>query len=263
MAAVSDMPLFDDFGRCLPGAAQFPAHLRSRRYFTLQQPKIDYAASHARLRTYLGAGTTLDAATFEARAASILSRLQADPLTAAIAHGVVIPFILPRLAIDDMGRNLDDRFLPAVGGAFESTYPDYRFTNHHVGSLEGRLSIQPASRHARLAAAMRQSEQVGIYFPALSEYSVPAALEQVSALPEQFLLAGGVDTCAALISAPGLLLRTDAYPPLLWLGALASEQAAIGYHFEAYGYNLTFNRRPHLDLAAEYWTCGLTVLEGD
>ena len=121
MAAVSDMPLFDDFGRCLPGAVQSPALPRSRRYFTLLQPKIDYVASHARLLSCLGAGTTMDAATFEARAASILSRLESDPRTAAIARGVAVPFVLPRLVIDDMGRSLDQRFLPAVREAFENT----------------------------------------------------------------------------------------------------------------------------------------------
>lgn len=263
MAAVSDALLFDDFGRCLPTAAQSPAHPRSRRYFTLQQPEIDYGASHARLLRHLGAGETVDAAAFAARAEAILARLRADPATAAITRGVAIPFILPRLAVDDMGRTLNERFLPALGRAFEETYPDYRFTNHNVGGLDGRLHIQPDSRHAGLVEAMGQAERVGIYFPALSEYSIPAALEQVAALPRHFLLAGGVDTSAALISAPGLLLRTDTYPPLLWLGALTSDQPGVGYHFEAYGYNLTFNRRPHLGQAAEYWTCGLSVLDGD
>lgn len=263
MAAASDALLFDDFGRCLPGAVQAPAHPRSRRYFTLQQPEIDYGASHARLQRHLGAGETVDAAAFAERANAILARLKADPATAAITRGVAIPFILPRLAVDDMGRTLDERFLPALGRAFEETYPDYRFTNHNVGGLDGRLRIQADSRHAGLVEAMDHAERVGLYFPALSEYSIPAALEKVAALPRHFLLAGGVDTCAALISAPGLLLRTDTYPPLLWLGALAGDQPGIGYHFEAYGYNLTFNRRAHLGQAAEYWTCGLSVLDGD
>jgi hypothetical protein len=34
----------------------------------------------------------------------------------------------------------------------------------------------------------------------------------------------------------------------------------VGYHFEAYGHNLTFNRRPHFGQAAEYWASGLVVL---
>lgn len=263
MPAVSESSLFDDFGRCLPGAIRHPVHPRSRRYFALEQPEIDYAASHERLLRHLGAGENITMSDFAERAERILARLKATPRTEAIARGVAVPFILPRITAGDMGHTLDTRFLPALGRAFETQYPDYRFTNHNVGGLDGRISIQPNSRHNRLVDAMGREEQVGIYFPALTEYSLPAALEQVQALPEQFLLAGGADTCAAMISAPGLLLRTDSYPPLLWLGALVGEQASIGYHIEAYGYNLTFNRRAHLGQAAEYWTCGLTVLEGN
>ena len=43
--------------------------------------------------------------------------------------------------------------------------------------------------------------------------------------------------------------------------AFSNGWAGIGYHFEAYGYNLTFNRRPHLGHAAEYWSSGISVLE--
>ena len=57
-----------------------------------------------------------------------------------------------------------------------------------------------------------------------------------------------------------LLLRRDGYPPLLWLSGVEAEAPDAGYHFEAYGYNLTFNRRPHLGQTAEYWWHGLTVL---
>ena len=73
-------------------------------------------------------------------------------------------------------------------------------------------------------------------------------------------MAGGFDTAAAFVAAPDLLLRGDGYPPLLWLAALDGEQPGIGYHFEAYGHNLTFNRRAHLDQTAEYWWSGITVL---
>jgi len=63
-----------------------------------------------------------------------------------------------------------------------------------------------------------------------------------------------------MIATPDLLLRTDGYPPLLWLGALQGEKEQVGYHFEAYGYNLTFNRKPHFNQVAEYWCAGLVVL---
>ena len=99
-----------------------------------------------------------------------------------------------------------------------------------------------------------------MYLPCLLEYSIPAALEQMATLPEHFLLAGGLDTSAAFVSLPGLLLRKDGYPPLLWFSGLAAEKDGVGYHYEAYGYNLTFNRRAHLGKVAEYWASALVVL---
>ncbi|MBV5349669.1 hypothetical protein JZU71_00435, partial [bacterium] len=100
---------------------------------------------------------------------------------------------------------------------------------------------------------------VGHYFPCLLEYSVPATIEQLQNTPSEILLAGGFDTCAAFIGSPDLLLKSQDYPPLIWLAALEAERKDVGYHFEAYGYNLTFNRRPHFGQVAEYWASGLVV----
>jgi hypothetical protein len=99
-----------------------------------------------------------------------------------------------------------------------------------------------------------------VYFPALREFSVPAALEKMAHLPPRFMLAGGVDTAAALIACPELLVRKDGYSPLLWLAALASDKDGEGYYFENYGYDLTFNRRMHFNQASEYSTAGLVAL---
>ena len=171
-----------------------------------------------------------------------------------------MPFILPKAARADIGEALDEDYLPAVLGAFKAEFPKYDFVNHHKGGLAGKLSVAPGSRHERLLEATRQSEVVGVYLPCLLEYSIPAALEQMATLPEHFLLAGGLDTSAAFVSLPGLLLRKDGYPPLLWFSGLAAEKDGVGYHYEAYGYNLTFNRRAHLGKVAEYWASALVVL---
>ena len=39
-----------------------------------------------------------------------------------------------------------------------------------------------------------------------------------------------------------------------------TDKEKIGYHIESYGYNLTFNKRPHLGNVAEYWAHSLIVL---
>ncbi len=252
--------LFDVHGRCIPSELAAAAHRKTRRYFAFAQPEINYANIHARITSRLGIPTGISAMEFERRAEAILQRLRDDPMTSGIANGVRVPIILPKASYPDYGEALEQIYLPAVNNAFAEKFPEYNFVNHHKSGLAGKLGVASQSRHQRLLAAMQQDRVVGYFFPCLTEYSIPAVLEQIGKLPEQFLLAGGFDTSAALIGSPDLLLRTDGYPPLLWLAALSGEKENVGYHFEAYGYNLTFNRRPHFGQVAEYWASGLVVL---
>lgn len=258
-ASFSSSGLFDEHGRCIP-KDESGVHQLSREYFKLQQPAIDYPAIHERISTLFGNEGLPDKVEFTRRIANIRERLHNAPETSNLLQGICIPILLPRARRDDIGIALDERYLPAVESAFKSSFPEYSFTNHHKTGLGGKLRSAPGSRHEVLLERMRDEAIVGCYFPCLTEYAPSAALAQMAALPEQFLLAGGIDTCAALISAPGLLLNHNAYPPLLWLSGLEAEKADANYHFEAYGYNLTFNRRLHFGQPAEYWASGLVVL---
>lgn len=259
-ALATDNSWFDEHGRLIPRNLQSPVFEKSRRYFSLTQPQIDYAKMHARLTQYLNIDASVSVDEFRFRAEKILEKLRADPLTRLILNGVHVPFMLPIEAASDIGSLLDNKYIPAVGAAFSEVFPDKGFTNHHKGGLTGKLAIALGSRHERLLQAQQSAVLVGVYFPCVLEYSVPAALEQMAQLPEQFLLAGGVDTASAMIAAPDLLLRKEGYPPVLWMAALDAEKTGAGYHFEAYGYHLTFNRRVHFDQPAESWACGLVLL---
>jgi MoaA/NifB/PqqE/SkfB family radical SAM enzyme len=251
--------LFDSQGRCIP-RVEAAAHQVSRQYFKFQQPAIDLAAIHSRVSGLLGSDGLPTVEEFERRIAAIRSQLESDSTTANLLHGVGVPILLPRAAHPDIGAALDEHYIPAVESAFTAAYPGYAFANHHKAGLAGKLTVAPTTRHQTLLDQMRDGAIVGLYFPCLTEYSQQAAREQMAALPNHLLLAGGFDTCAALIAAPDLLLNRDAYPPLLWLAGLDSEKAEAGYHFEAYGYNMTFNRRLHFGEAAEYWASGIVVL---
>lgn len=258
-APSSSSGLFDEYGRCIP-KGESGVHALSRRYFKLQQPAMDYAAIHERVSTLLGHEGLPGVDEFARRVADIQARLRDDPATHELLQGVCIPILLPRSGHCDIGHALDERYLPAVESAFNNSFPEYSFTNHHKTGLGGKLQVAPGSRHDVLLDRLNNDAIVGCYFPCLTEYAPSAAQAQMAALPAQFLLAGGVDTCAALISAPELLLNRDYYPPLLWLAGLDAEKAEVGYHFEAYGYNMTFNRRLHFSQPAEYWASGLVVL---
>ncbi len=252
---------FDEHGRCIPNSLTAPAHIKSRRYFVCKQPTINYETILENINRNLNNGqSTISLESFSGRCTNIIAKLSADSLAKNIAMGVHIPFVLPQGEYPDIGDALDSVFLPAVDRSFCSTFPEYSFMNHNSRKLSGNISVQEGSRHKELIEKNRDSTLVGLYFPCLSEYSIPAVVEQVGNLPKEFLLAGGYDTCAAFVACPELLLRESAYPPLLWMSGIRDNQEEFGFHFEGYGYNLTFNRRAHLGKLAEYWSSGLVVL---
>ncbi len=252
--------LFETGGRCSPDGLQAPAHVATRGYYDLVQPALDYAAIHARAAAAFGGDDLPDVESFRQRAEAILARLRDNPAARGILAGVHVPFLLPKASHVDIGTALETRYLPAVRDSYKATLPTYDYVDHHTQRLDGHYGVAVDSRHDRLIDAMAADAVVGWYFPCLGEFSVPAMIERVATLPDDFLLAGGYDTCAALVGSPDLLMRRNGYPPLLWLAALSGAKAGESHYFEAYGYNLTFNRRMHFDQAAEYWNAGLVVL---
>ena len=251
---------FDPYGRCLPSNIEAAVHTESRRYFSLAQPEISYKKIFARLSASFDIENSISEQEFEQRAEAIIEQLRKDKEMNSMLNGVYVPFILPKAEYSDIGTAMEDIYLPAVSKSFSDFFPEYDFTNHSSTNLTGQLNIAENTRHKNLINAMKQNVVVGIYFPCLLEYSVPAARERITSLPETFLLAGGYDTAAAFVAAPDLLLRKDGYPPLLWLSGLDLAVDNAELQFEAYGYDLTFNRRVHLGKVAEYWASALVVL---
>ena len=251
--------LFDDNGRCLPGAA-IAAQARSRRYFAFRQPSVDCREIYARTSQYLEAPQDMTESDFERRVGGLLERLSATPDLAAITCGVHVPFVLPRATHDDLGEALERHYLPALRRSFEARFPGAEFVDHSGGRLSQRLAVAPHSRHEHLLETLSRQSVAGCFFPCMTEYAVSGALAAMADLPPDFLLAGGFDTCAAMIGSPDLLCNPDGYSPALWLAGIAGETAQTGYHFEAYGSDLTFNRRAHLGRVSEYWSSALVVI---
>ncbi|OGV25909.1 MAG: hypothetical protein A3F18_02730 [Legionellales bacterium RIFCSPHIGHO2_12_FULL_37_14] len=252
--------LFDDYGRCLPQGTTSQVHAQIRRYYEIKQPELDYATVFSRIRSNFGKSTQLTIDLFAKKIKAIQTNLESSAATRNITQGIMVPFFIPRLSFTDIGETLETLFIPTVGKSYAQKFPDYQFVSHIVGSLKGLLTVAAGSRHDKLLQRLTQEDVVGIYFPCLLEYSVPATREIIANLPKEFLLSGGFDTVAAIIGSPDLLFNKEKYTPLLWFSGLEAEKHTIGYHFEAYGYNLTFNRKGHFGNVSEYWNSGLTVL---
>jgi len=251
---------FDENGRCIAEGIEAEAHVGTRRYFSIVQPEVDYKKIYHRLKQHLNLGDSISMEAFEKRSENILKKLSASPECKNIVNGVHVPFILGANVISDIGEAFQDIWLPAVADSFQGFFSNRTFTNHCNHTLTGKMRVSSGSRYEQLLDAMQAKAVVGYYFPCLTEFSLPAAVEYVQRLPEHFILAGPFDIAAALIGSPDLLLRKDGYPPLLWLSGVLGSNKDVAYHFEAYGYNLTFNSRYHAGKVAESWASGLVVL---
>lgn len=248
---------FDENGRLNPAGVTADVHHKSRNYFKIVQPELDLEAIFARTVKHLP-GTYPSLEEFNLRVEKLIRSLEQDKDMRGALKGAYVPFLLPRGSVSDEGTTLEQNYLKALANSYQEFFPEYAFKDHHKQSLTGLFSINPRSRHAELLAKLSSNAVVGLFIPALREYSMPAAFEKIESLPENVSLAGGIDTCAALIGSPSLLARKNGYAPLLWCAALQS-QPGEGYYFESYGYDLTFNRRKHFDKASEYSTCALVI----
>ena len=248
--------MFDETGRLIPSADSVVYSKVSRRYFTLAQPKLDLSAIYQRFDKHLNVKKFVSLKEFEERSQKILERIQQNPQTKNLLNSVHVPFIcLPNLSVND--------YLKAVGSSFTEMFPKYTFTNHCTEKIEG-LKVEPRSRHDKLLNSLQKNAVVGWYFPdCLSEYSVPSQRDTMGRLPENFMLSGIVDAAAAFVGSPDLLMKNqdNLYPHLLCASAIIPPAEKFFYHFEAYGWNLTFNYRSYIGAVAEYWAGGLTSID--
>lgn len=251
---------FDEFGRCIPGDIKSAHHKKTRRYFKLTDRKYDAGVVYDRSKAVWGSEITLSREEFISKVQSIVTKLQNDSSVSNVLKGNWVPFLIPKTGkIDSIGEIVQSRWVPAVIKSFESADPQHKVTNHNKDDLAPMLKIRPGTRHEKLLQKAESSDVVGIFFPAMTEYSFAATTERLDQLPSAFMLSGALDLSAAMIGAPDLLINRDAYAPLLWFSSYEIEPGH-SIHYEPYGYNLTFNRRPHLNAVAEYWWHGLTVI---
>jgi hypothetical protein len=254
---------FGEHGRLVPLDGERVFSARDRRYFRIDQPVLDAAAVHARATEHLGAhGALLELDAFRARCDQLRASLLASPATAGLFDGVHVPFLLPAraaTAADDLRGEVLGPLLDAVGRSFHQAYPKFDFRNHCTEGAEERWTVREETRYRTLLAARAQGPVAGWYFPtAMTGYAIPDQRAAVADLAPGLVLSGPLEVCAALVGTPGLLNQREAYPNLLALAAIEPSDGRFFHFFEAYGWNLTFNRRSMIGPASEYVAGGLT-----
>lgn len=254
--------LFDKHGRRrIPKGLQ--ANIRdANRNFRLDQAKLDEEVDFTNHITWfedaLRINTGITGIQFQQeykRLRDIISSIK----VANILNGVCLPVVLPKLVTDDLGAELE-LYLAGVNNSYAKTFGDRKFYNHRKGTLANEVSIVNGSRHDQLISRMKKGPVIGLHFPnPLQGFSINAQREQMSTLPEGFILSG-MDTPIAMVMYPGVLAR-DYNTPGLDLPALQWRSADYSLSFGgADGGTLDFDNTGILASADGNYSGGLLFL---
>ncbi|MBD3282397.1 MAG: hypothetical protein GF387_02195 [Candidatus Portnoybacteria bacterium] len=253
--------LFDKHGRRIPKNLQAYVCDASRD-FRLNQPKldeeVDFANRITRLHGCLSINTGVTAEQLKAETERLLAMIRENSQIANIANGVCLPVVLPKLVTNDLGVELE-LYLAGVNNSYAKTFGDRKFYNHRKDTLANEVSVADGSRHEQLVSRMKEVPVIGLHFPnPLQGFSINADREQMSTLPEGFILSG-MDTLIAMAMYPDILAR-DWNTPGLDMAALQWQSAGCSLYFGARGGELGFARTDGLAIALDSSSGGLLFL---
>lgn len=251
---------FDSYGRLIPSGLIQKANASSRRYFKVNGTKPNTAAIYQKTAECWGQPEDLSLGQFQDKVAALYMRLARDEQLKDLERCDPIPFILPKGSITNDLKASMSGYVAALSASFSTEFPKNRLTDHSLDEWKEHLVVNPKSRSDTVLAQSKSESVVGLFLPSLSEYSVPAAYEAISKLPDSLALSGFFEIASVLIGTPGYLINAEAYSPLLYATANIADHQAGGFHFAAYGNDMTLNYRAHLNEVSEYWWSGLTII---
>jgi hypothetical protein len=252
--------LFDQHGRRIPPQGMKAHHCDPDRSFSFIQPNLatveDYAKRFARLR-HLWTSIAITPEEFSKKANELREDLRGQKQISNLLNGVCLPIVLPPLPRGtDYGLALE-WYVAAVGLSYMDIFPERQFTNHRAGDLAQKVTIVHPS-HERLINRLQDGETiVALHFlNPLHGFSVLAAREQMSDLPDSLYLAGGLDTAIGGIIYPDILF-CDYHTPGLDCAAVQWQESDYSLYFEAYDAHAYFALRTNLGCAHDCCSGGL------
>jgi hypothetical protein len=210
----SSQTLIDKYGRRIPKNIQNEVVDDDRNYRIFNPEDFYYSVPLGHVDILLKK-TGLEPNEFETKSTDLFSKLQADPRLKNLLKGPFLPICIPQIRVNEYGycHALKEVFLPAVERAYKSMFKGPFYNN--LPSEVTEVKIMEESRQEKLIAAMADGPVVGIYFPAaLQGFSILAAREQMSSLPEGFVLSGALDIATAIVMYIDILCRDKMTPGL-------------------------------------------------
>ncbi len=248
---------FDENGRFNTSLINSPVIKKSRNYFALEtnlKNNINLEVIYKNFENNFDLTKNISLNIFKEKIQELYNQISLDENIKNLLKGFSFPYLLPIMRNNNLGKNIQDIYLPALEKSYKNKFPNYDFINHIKYNLDNEVLIREGSRYKDYLKNNPEEEKVGILFPCLNEFSFQASEEAINFLPKQFNLSGAYEVISCLIGTPEILYRKEKYPPLLWFSSLhKKDENNTSFHIEPYGYNLTLNERTHLNLSAEYW----------
>jgi hypothetical protein len=253
---------FDNEGRFINNDEKL-GYTSSRKYFYLDKDiksKINNSEIYKNLKKYFNGKILITEDEFKKKLEEIENKVKSKSEIKNIQNCISIPFILPIMNNEDIGENLMEIFIPALKMSYGKKFPKYNFVNHIKDDLKNLIVPSKNSEYNKIIKDTQSQNIVGKIFLCLNEFSFIGAESSCSKVANDFYLSGPYEIMAALTAVPNLLFNNEKYPPLIWFSSVRSTtNSNIGFHIEPYGYNLTLNKRAHLNLVAEYWWHSLSL----
>lgn len=234
--------------------------------YQISQPELnteeDFAKRISSLHDSLNINTGITAKQLKNATEYLLNIIRKNFLIADIANGVYLPVILPQLMADNLGTELN-MYLDGVCNSYIKTFNafnDRDFINIlHKDKLVDAVSIVNGSQHDRLINKMKKGPVPGLYFPnSLQGFSANACCEQMSELPDGFILSG-MDTPIAIMMYPDVLAYHK-HTPNLCLAALQWRSFGFSFIFRLINNELFFDDVSMLSHAENHHTNGLLFI---
>lgn len=232
------------------------------RNFHLGQTAIDYADIHQRFVSFFPPGTKfVSVEEFAKLAEAAKEKLLGNNLVSNLFNRAHWPLLVPQHEVRDMGRSMQDFFLPAAMAAYSNQFPDRKF-NIYCGEMVGKiLPLPDYNGHDKFIAKMKAGPGVAWYFPnPMQGFSVDAQMEAGRLLLSRgLLLNGAFEPALALIGFMEEIGR-DFHTPGYDCPAIRWQSAALSLYFEAHVDEFCVFSYGRLGHAYDRYSGGLVLL---
>lgn len=263
--------MFNELGRKIPTNKCRVFANAERNFYKINNPSIDIDLQNKKAIELELLDKSINLDYIKSEQIKLYNSIKNDNDYINLTLGVSIPFAISHQELtDDIGLQLEERYLPLIKNVYESTISGswFKATLQGHNKLKNSLRIFEGSAYQNFTTASAEGV-VGYYFPtAFQEYDITSQRNQINLLPKNesfdICLSGHIETCYSLMMYPDLLFSRKNYSPILCLSALEHIDPRMVPMFKSYGPHLEFWLLSQMmtksqTQVSEQWAGGLTI----